>query len=244
MKKHPMYLTAVLVAFLGLLLLPMAGQKTQTEKAEVKTKSVKPQVEILNLSLNPLPVLDVAVMQLTLDPTPIEDIPHIQKTRKALTVKNDIRLKLKKELRAKVNLNLRVRIPPFINPVPGAEISSGFGKRLHPKTKELMHHNGVDLAARTGTPVLAAGDGMVIKANGESPDEVYGFYVIIAHADGYETLYSSLDKILITEGDEIRGGDVIGHVGETGQATGPHLHFELRKDGTPVNPANYIKFQK
>lgn len=239
LKKHPMFLTTVIAAFLGLLLLPMAGQKTQTEKPEVKVK-----LERLNISLDPLPVLNVDPALATLEPILPGEIPHIQKSRKILTVRDKIRLNFKNELNAKVDLQIRTAITLFINPVPGAEVSSGFGERLHPRTKELMFHNGVDLAAATGTPVLAAGNGMVIKAIADSPDEAFGFYVIVAHKNGYETLYSSLNRVLVTEGEEIRQGDVIGHIGQTGQSVGPHLHFEIRKDGTPVDPGNFIEFQK
>jgi hypothetical protein len=112
--------------------------------------------------------------------------------------------------------------------------SSGYGWRLHPIKKTRKFHTGLDLSAKTGTPVCAAGSGMVAKAG---MTKGYGNLIIIDHGDGLTTRYAHLSKINVKEGNEVEGGQLIGKVGSTGQSTGPHLHFEVRVDGRPKNPA-------
>jgi len=132
---------------------------------------------------------------------------------------------------------------PSIFPVKkldGVEISSGFGMRVHPISKKKVMHNGVDIKAPEGTPVYATANGMVreIRSNHEE-GKGYGKYIIIDHSNGYSTMYTQLSKINVKEGQEIKKGDVIGLVGSTGISTGPHLHYEVMKDGENVNPENY-----
>ncbi|MFO1147876.1 MAG: M23 family metallopeptidase [Alsobacter sp.] len=120
-------------------------------------------------------------------------------------------------------------------PVLHARLTSRFGGRFHPILHYTRPHNGIDWAARIGTPVLAAGDGEVIEAGVHSG---YGRHVEIRHADGYVTTYSHLDRIGrdITVGTTVSRGDVIGTLGQSGLATGPHLHFEYKLNGVFVDP--------
>jgi len=121
-------------------------------------------------------------------------------------------------------------------PVPG-RINSPFGPRHHPVFGSTASHPGIDMQARSGDPIHAAADGVVITArwiNG------YGNAVIISHGAHYSTLYAHQSKLLVSVGDEVASGDVIGLIGTTGWSTGPHLHFEVRIDGTPVDPAPYL----
>lgn len=99
------------------------------------------------------------------------------------------------------------------------------------------HHDGMDIAAPTGTPVLAAADGTVLEADYNGTD---GNYVKIQHADGYVTIYKCLASYSVAENDVVSQGDPIGTVGSTGRSTGPHLHLELLENGTPVDPAEYF----
>ena len=99
-----------------------------------------------------------------------------------------------------------------------------------------VHHDGIDFIADMGTPVLAAAAGEVLTADF---DPKYGYHVIIQHEGGYTTLYAHLAELRAAAGDMIEAGTEIGTVGNTGQSTGPHLHLELRKDGQPVDPADY-----
>ncbi|WP_252243272.1 MULTISPECIES: M23 family metallopeptidase [unclassified Clostridium] len=119
-------------------------------------------------------------------------------------------------------------------PTRGRYITSKFGPRWG-KT-----HNGIDIAGNTGDPVTAAFDGVIEDAGVVSG---YGNMIKIKHEDGLETLYGHLSSINVKKGKEIKKGDVIGEVGSTGRSTGPHLHFELRSKGTPINPESYIKNQ-
>ncbi|QQM30427.1 M23 family metallopeptidase [Martelella lutilitoris] len=122
------------------------------------------------------------------------------------------------------------------NPVPNGKFTSGFGMRRHPVLKYARMHSGVDWAARTGTPIIAAGDGIVEKAGWSSSG--YGNQTIIRHANGYETSYNHQSKIApgVKEGARVKQGQVIGYVGATGLVTGPHLHYELLVNGTKVDP--------
>ena len=124
----------------------------------------------------------------------------------------------------------------YCTPVSGT-ISSEFGYRDHPVEGEERFHNGVDLAANKGTEIDCFADG-VVKAVGESSS--YGKYCIITHEGGYSTLYAHCDRITTSSGAEVAQGEKIAEVGETGIATGPHLHFELHKDGVYLNPIYYV----
>lgn len=115
-------------------------------------------------------------------------------------------------------------------------MSSPYGYRVHPVLKYRTMHDGVDLAAPTGTDVYATGNGTVVKAQREA---AYGNLIEINHGFGYRTCYAHLSKIFVKEGDSVKRGQVIGHVGSTGRSTGPHLHYEVRYRGTPVNPEIY-----
>jgi murein DD-endopeptidase MepM/ murein hydrolase activator NlpD len=117
-------------------------------------------------------------------------------------------------------------------PVQG-RLTSGFGERFHPILGYERFHDGVDLAAPTGTPIVAAADGRVVSAGWTGG---YGQAVEVAHAGGLETRYGHMSRIAAYSGEMIRRGQVIGFVGSTGLSTGPHLHFEVMKNGRPVNP--------
>jgi len=123
-------------------------------------------------------------------------------------------------------------------PVAGI-MTSKFGPRMHPILKTVRLHTGVDWAAPTGTPVYAAADGQVSFAG---DGKGYGNLLIISHSDGLETRYAHLSKFAagIKEGTAVRVGGLVGYVGTTGRSTGPHLHFEVRKDGKPVDPIPYM----
>ncbi len=120
-------------------------------------------------------------------------------------------------------------------PINGARLSSGFGMRLHPILGYSMIHRGTDFAAPVGTPVMAAGDGLVERAG---PFSTYGNYVKIRHGDRYETAYAHLSRFGpgIRTGSQVRQGQIIGYVGTTGRSTGPHLHYEVLFNGSQVNP--------
>lgn len=123
----------------------------------------------------------------------------------------------------------------FIDPVPGARISSRFGMRIHPVKKILKRHFGTDFAAPIGTKIFAAANGTVVSSG---YSKGYGKFILLQHKNGYKTLYGHLSNFAknIRKHSKITSGDVIGYVGKTGMATGPHLHFEIIKNGTKINP--------
>ena len=124
----------------------------------------------------------------------------------------------------------RVIMP--LTPVNG-RISSNFGWRMHPILKRASHHNGVDIACKSGSPVKAALSGQIIFS-GEKGG--YGNLIQIAHIGMYnETRYGHLSKLLVTSGDHVTQGQLIGYSGMTGRATGPHLHFEVYEQGTAID---------
>ncbi|TPW18604.1 MAG: hypothetical protein FD126_3384 [Elusimicrobia bacterium] len=114
-----------------------------------------------------------------------------------------------------------------------SRISSTFGSRYHPIKKKMRHHSGVDYAAKHGTAVMAAGQGKVVSAGWNGG---YGNAIVIRHASGTETLYGHLSRLGVRAGQEVTAGRVIGNVGSTGQSTGPHLHYEVRRGGHAVDP--------
>jgi murein DD-endopeptidase MepM/ murein hydrolase activator NlpD len=120
-------------------------------------------------------------------------------------------------------------------PVSGARISSSFGMRKHPILGYTRLHSGVDFAAGYGTPIKAAGNGVIDKAGRFGS---YGKYVRIRHANGFGTAYAHMSRFAsgIKAGKRIRQGQVIGYVGSTGRSTGPHLHYEVMVKGKQVNP--------
>ena len=117
-------------------------------------------------------------------------------------------------------------------PVQG-RLTSGFGSRFHPVLGSARFHKGVDLAAPSGTPIVAAADGRIVSAGWHGG---YGRQVAIAHGGGVQSSYSHMSRIAASAGEAVRRGQVIGYVGSTGLSTGPHLHYEVYKNGRPVNP--------
>ncbi|HEX8581236.1 MAG TPA: peptidoglycan DD-metalloendopeptidase family protein [Acidimicrobiales bacterium] len=126
---------------------------------------------------------------------------------------------------------------PLLWPLPGATVTSGYGYRIHPIYGTRRLHTGLDMGGQMGAEILAAADGAVVLAGVNGG---YGNCVVIYHGDGMSTLYGHQSRIGVAVGDVVRRGDVIGYVGSTGVSTGPHLHFEVRINGNPVDPVPYL----
>ena len=123
-------------------------------------------------------------------------------------------------------------------PVSG-RISSPFGMRTNPVSGRFLMHTGIDIAAEMGTTVLAPADGRVISAGWN--DGGYGNMIILDHGGAMSSLYGHLSQIFVGADQEIKKGQAIGAVGSTGNSTGPHLHFEVRMDGRPIDPMSYLR---
>ncbi len=129
---------------------------------------------------------------------------------------------------------------PAIQPIRNENLrsmASGFGYRSDPFTKVRKFHAGMDFSAKTGAPIFATGDGVVIRADNTASG--YGNHIVLRHGFGYETLYAHLSKYNIKKGQRVKRGDVIGYVGSTGRSEAPHLHYEVHKNGKVVNPLNF-----
>ncbi|QKG81145.1 M23 family metallopeptidase [Tenuifilum thalassicum] len=139
---------------------------------------------------------------------------------------------------AKENKKVKDGIP-VLTPVPKrlARITSPFGVRFHPVLHKPIKHNGVDFGCGRGAEVYASARGKVVLAKFSRS---YGNYIIIEHEGGTSSVYAHLDKIKIRKGNIVKKGDIIGYSGSTGRSTGPHLHYEVRIKGIPVNPKDYL----
>ena len=122
-------------------------------------------------------------------------------------------------------------------PCSWIKLTSPYGYRTHPTTGQWKFHNGVDLANNQGTPIYAARSGKVTVA---TYGGTYGYYVTINHGDGFSSLYAHMTHYIVSKGQTVKKGDVIGYMGSTGRSTGPHLHFSIFYNGSSVNPMNYI----
>jgi murein DD-endopeptidase MepM/ murein hydrolase activator NlpD len=121
-------------------------------------------------------------------------------------------------------------------PVRGT-LSSVFGVRTSPFTQTPVFHHGLDIVARIGAPVLAPASGVVVKSGYEA---LYGNMVVVDHGAGYRSVYGHLSSRSVEEGAFVNRGEELGKVGSTGRSTGPHLHYEVRVNGLPVNPARFL----
>lgn len=125
---------------------------------------------------------------------------------------------------------------PSIWPAQGW-VTSGFGFRIHPLTGLSQMHEGLDIANRLGTPVIATANGIISDVE---TDQLFGKVVVISHGFGMTTRYGHLYRVLVRLGQKVQRGDKIGELGMSGRATGPHLHYEVRINNIPANPVQYI----
>ena len=130
---------------------------------------------------------------------------------------------------------------PAIQPIANKDLKhapSGFGWRTDPIYKTPEFHPGLDFTAITGTEIYATGDGIVITA--DAGKQGYGNHIVINHGFGYQTLYGHMNKLAVRVGKKVKRGELIGYVGNTGRSTGPHVHYEVIKNGEKVNPVNFF----
>lgn len=141
---------------------------------------------------------------------------------------------------AKNKSEMLVSIPSIV-PISSAinRLVSGFGYRIHPVYKTMRMHTGVDFTAPKGTPIYASGNGTV-RAINRKDFSGYGVVCVIDHGYGYQTLYAHMSKMNVRPGQKVSRGEVIGYVGSSGLSVGPHLHYEVLKNGIPINPVNFF----
>jgi murein DD-endopeptidase MepM/ murein hydrolase activator NlpD len=118
-------------------------------------------------------------------------------------------------------------------------MTSNFGVRIDPITQQLAQHSGIDFITPTGTPIVASGDGAVIKS---AFDPAYGNFIEIAHNEGFISKYAHNSKLLVKVGQLVKRGQVIAQSGSTGRSTGPHLHYEIHQNSAYLNPAKILVY--
>jgi len=127
----------------------------------------------------------------------------------------------------------------MVHPLGTANVSSGFGTRFHPVMQSMRHHDGIDLPCPMRTPVRSLAKGTVIRVG---TDSGYGKFVIVFHGAGWSSVYAHLSAQNVEVGRRLKAGEILGLAGATGRVTGPHLHFELRRDGVAVDPLTTLPF--
>lgn len=248
---------------------PSANEKrlmNANAKLEEELKSMQQELENISISLNEIEKRDNEVYRSIFEANPIPDSARamamekekLEKINNALSddalneaiKKKIIGLKNRLEVQAASfaditemvkNKEVLLASTPAIQPVSNKDLnrlSSGFGYRIDPVYKTTKMHAGLDFAAPQGTPVYATGNGTVKFAGNSGTG--YGNHVVITHGFSYETLYGHLYKVKARTGATVKRGEVIGWVGSTGKSTGPHLHYEVHKNGKHVDPIYFF----
>lgn len=147
------------------------------------------------------------------------------------------------DLIVKVDTDLQtIRPIPLGYPLSVSKrLSSGFGRRTDPMNGQDAFHDGLDFSGAIGTEVKATADGIVVERGHNS---TYGWYIKINHGNGYETLFAHNSKIIARKGKQVKRGEVVALLGNTGRSTGPHLHYEVRYKNRPINPAKFVNINK
>jgi murein DD-endopeptidase MepM/ murein hydrolase activator NlpD len=179
--------------------------------------------------------------KLTVNQTKQKELEVLQNSRsdleKALTALEQTSKEVEAQIRAYQEQNqIALGTGKFIWPVQGP-VTQGFGWRIHPILRKREFHTGLDIAVESGFPIMAADSGVVIFAGYNGG---YGKMLLIDHGSGFSTLYAHTSVLLVDKGQTVVKGQLVAKVGSTGLSTGPHLHFEIRKNGVPVNPRDYL----
>lgn len=175
----------------------------------------------------------------------LQNVSEAQEQIRALSSQEDRLEQESRDLAAKIkNMQSTTKFVggTFTWPLPSDyTVHSSFGRRLHPIYGVYRMHTGLDIGGPYGAAIVAANSGTVITSGYNSGG--YGYYIVIDHGGGYSSLYAHASKLLVSKGTYVKKGQTIAYVGSTGASTGPHLHFEIRINGDPVNPMNYYKKQ-
>jgi len=171
-----------------------------------------------------------------------EDISSTRAIIDQLERRISLLLESKDEIEKKIQKDKqKLRHTPSIRPVRGGRITDPFGMRLDPFIERIKMHKGIDIAAQEGTPVYASAAGVIsLVRTRYTPNRGYGREVVIDHGNGLKTRYAHLSKIFVRVGQKVNRWDKIANVGQTGRATGPHLHYEVIVSTAQVDPVKYI----
>ena len=210
--------------------------RARYENLQKKVKQTNEQLASLEVLADEVTTAYGVKKQLTGSPDLIGEAPLVPTMRETLAEFDYLRSTNIAAQSRNIFARSDVNVLPAGWPVNG-RLMDGYGHRSDPFSGEGAMHTGIDISAPLGTPAKATADGIVIHANWNSG---YGQCVIIDHGNGYQTWYAHLSHIDVHEGEEIRQGEPVGRVGNTGRSTGPHLHYEVRVHSTPVNPYRFL----
>ncbi len=208
-------------------------QKTEADAIAAEARAIRDQIAALRAEIEPARAQ--AAQEQSLEQQSLASIraskAQFEAELAAMQVTSD---SISSRLRARGGFGGAA--PCEARPVPGP-ITSGYGNRYHPVLHYNRMHTGADMRASSGTPIHACRGGVVAIAGSQGG---YGNAVVIDHGGGMATLYAHQSRLAVSEGQTVSAGQIIGYVGSTGMSTGPHLHFEVRLTGNPVDPAAYL----
>ncbi len=210
--------------------------RTRYENLQKKVKQTNEQLASLQMLAEEVTTAYGVKKQITGSPDLIAEAPLVPTMRETLAEYDYLRTTNLAGRSRSIFARADVNILPSGWPING-RLMDGYGHRSDPFSGEGAMHTGVDISAPMGTQVKATGDGIIVHA---SWNNGYGRCVIVDHGNGYQTWYAHLSEIEVREGQEIRQGEIVGAVGNTGRSTGPHLHYEVRIHSTPVNPYRFL----
>ncbi len=208
--------------------------KAALEEAKAKQQSAKAELETQEAEV------DKVIAEITSQESQLKAM-EAELNRAATALDSQIK-DLERQMSAQIN-----NVPSesgFLWPLAGNinVLSSLYGSRPDPFTGKPDNHTGIDIPASRGTPIYASKSGVVITSvYGTGSAWSYGNYVVVSHSDGTSTLYAHMSSRAVSQGQTAKQGDVVGYVGTTGNSTGNHLHFEIRVNGSRVDPLNYFK---
>lgn len=215
---------------------------SQVEQSQIKAlehvgSNISRSVERIKLALNETGLEPHRFMKTT--PVLPTGGPYVPAEGAGISMFDKLAVSVRASLDASARLNQIVVTLPLARPLgDGADVTSNFGYRLDPFLRTPAMHTGIDFRGETGTSVRAAGAGVVVTAEYSGG---YGNMIEIEHAGGVTSRYAHLSSILVSEGQKIAPGYIIGRVGSTGRSTAPHLHYETRVDGDPINPSRFLR---
>jgi murein DD-endopeptidase MepM/ murein hydrolase activator NlpD len=210
--------------------------RARYENLQKKVKQDNEQLASLQSLANEVATAYGVRKQLAGSPDLISEAPLTPTIRESLSEYNYLRTTNLAGRQRNIFVNADLNVLPSVWPVNG-RLMGGFGQRTDPFSGGGEMHKGVDISAPMGTSVKASADGIVVRAGWNGG---YGRCVIIDHGNNYQTLYGHMSRIDVMEGQEIRQGEPLGAVGNTGHSTGPHLHYEVHIGQTPVNPYRFL----
>jgi murein DD-endopeptidase MepM/ murein hydrolase activator NlpD len=211
--------------------------RARYDNLQKKVKDTNEQLASLQMLADEVTTAYGVKKALTGSPDLISEAPLVPNMRQTLAEYDYLRTTNLASRGRNIFSRANVNVLPAAWPING-RLMGGYGERNDPFSGEGAMHTGIDISAPVGTPVKVTADGVVIHSNWNGG---YGRCVIVDHGNGYQTWYAHLSKMDVVEGQEIRQGDVVGRVGATGKATGPHLHYEVRIHATPVNPYRFMQ---